>query len=78
MSDLAPHAVSAHGPHPVRITPRPLRPSPGARDTHAPVDPLLSEWLRLRTIVDTLLQRATARDGAASHGIATNQEHLDG
>jgi hypothetical protein len=55
-----------------------LGPSAGTRDTHAPIAPLLSEWLRLRTIVDTLLQRVTARDGAASHGIATNQEHLDG
>jgi hypothetical protein len=55
-----------------------LRPSPVAHDSHAPVDRLLSEWLRLRTIVDTLLQRAAGRDGAASHPLATNQEHLDG
>jgi len=77
MTDMAPHHVSAHGSHPVRSAPRPLRPSPAARDTHAPVDPLLSEWLRLRTVVDTLLQRAAVRDGAASHPNATNQEPLD-
>ena len=75
MTDIAPHHVAAHGPHPARITPPPLRPSPVA---HAPVDRLLSEWLRLRTIVDALLQRADERDGASSHSLATNQEHLDG
>jgi hypothetical protein len=47
--DMAPHDVAAHGPHPARITPQPLRPSPVAHDTHAPVDRLLSEWLCLRT-----------------------------
>jgi hypothetical protein len=78
MTDMAPHHVAGHGPHPARITPQPLRPSSVAHDTHAPVDRLLSEWLRLRTIVDALLQRADGRDGASSHPLATNQEHLDG
>jgi hypothetical protein len=78
MTDMTPHDVSAHGPHPARITPRPLRPSPAARDSHAPLDARLNEWLRLLTIVDTLLQRAAGRDEAASHSIATNQERIDG
>ena len=54
MTDMAPHDVAAHGPHPARITPQPLRPSPVAHDTHAPVDRLLSEWLRLieQAVVD--------------------------
>lgn len=78
MTDMAPHDVAAHGPHPARITRHPWRPSPVAPDTQAPVDRLLSEWRRLRTIVDRLLQRAAGRHGAASHPLATNQEHLDG
>jgi hypothetical protein len=80
MTDMTPCDVSAHGPL-ARITPRPSRPSPVARDTSARVDPL-REWLRLRTIVDTLLQRvSTSQDGTTSrtrHPIATNEEHLDG
>ncbi len=78
MTDMAPHDVATNGPHPARITPPPSRLSPVAHDTHAPVAPLLSEWLRLRTIVDAVLQRADGRDGASSHPLATNQEHLDG
>jgi hypothetical protein len=78
MTDMAPHDVATHGPHPARITPPPLRLSPVAHDARAPVDSLLSEWLRLRTIVDAVLQRADGRDGASSHPLATNQEHLDG
>jgi hypothetical protein len=75
---MAPHDIAARGPHPAPITPHPSRPSPVAHDTDAPVDHLPSEWLRLRTIVDTLLQRAAGRDGAARHSIGTHQERLDG
>lgn len=77
MSDRAPHDEAAHEAHPVQITPRRMRPSPAADEFKAPADPLLSEWLRLRTIVDTLLQRVAGRDGAASDLLAT-KERLDG
>jgi hypothetical protein len=78
MTDMAPHDVATHGPQSARITPPPLRLSPVAHDPHVPVDLLLTEWLRLRTIVDAVLQRADRRDGASSHPLATSQEHLDG
>jgi hypothetical protein len=82
MTDMnIPHDVSSHGPYPTRITQRSSRPSPVARHTDMRLEPLLREWLRLRTIVDTLLQRAsTAPDGttrAARHPTATNWEPLD-
>jgi hypothetical protein len=77
MSDLVPHDEPAHEAHPVQITPRRMRPFPAAYEFQAPVDPLLSEWLRLRAIVDTLRHRVAGRDGAASHLLAT-KERLDG
>ena len=77
-----PHDVSSHGPYPTRITQRSSRPSPVARHTDMRLEPLFRAWLRLRTIVDTLLQRAsTAPDGTTSAArplIATNREPLDG
>jgi hypothetical protein len=47
------------------------------RNTPPPVDRLLREWLRLRTIVDRLLERAAGLDGAASDPIVPT-ERLNG
>jgi hypothetical protein len=81
MTDMkAPSGVSAHGPHRAWIARRPSRPSRVARSTYADVEPL-SEWFRLRTIVDALLPRVSAaQDGTMRpvRPIVTNEEHLDG
>lgn len=82
MTDTKPPCdVSAHGPHRASIAPRPSRPSQVVRSHNTHVDPL-SEWFRLCSIVDALLQRvSTAEDGTmepVSQPILTHEAHLDG
>jgi hypothetical protein len=77
------HDASSHASRTARISHRTSTPPPVTRDTHARLDTVAREWLRLRTIVDALLRRATAvRDGgttmAAMHTIAEQQERIDG
>jgi hypothetical protein len=78
-----PHRASPHASRPARIPHRPLTPSPVTRDTHARRDTVATEWLRLRTIVDALLHRATVlKDGgttmAAMNTMMEQPERIDG
>lgn len=82
MTDIF-HEASSHASRTARICHRISTSTPVTRDTHARLDTVAREWLRLRTIVDALLHRAPALwDGettlAAKNTIAAQQERIDG
>ena len=68
------HLARPHGSHPSMIgqLSSPSHPSMRSRDVHVWPETVPTDWLRLRTIVDGLLQRAAAATDAADAGAVTS------
>lgn len=58
------HLARPHGSHP-SMDPAPSHPIERSRDVHVWPETVPTDWLRLRRIVDGLLQRAAAATDAA-------------